>query len=219
MTTYDWGKFGFHIPEIMLPKEGTDYEKWAVVACDQYTSEPEYWEDAERIVGDAPSTLHLILPEIYLEKKGEDEKIAAIRENMKKYLQDGTLRKMPKGCMLVHRTAEGRSRIGLVIATDLESYDFNKGSSSLTRATEGTVVERIPPRLRIRDGAPIELPHILILIDDPDKSVIEPLENVPQEKIYDTDLMKDGGHISGSPSPHSPTTTCSPRSNGSTSQR
>ena len=116
---------------------------------------------------------------------------------MKKYLQDGTLRKMPKGCMLVHRTAEGRSRIGLVIATDLESYDFNKGSSSLTRATEGTVVERIPPRLRIRDGAPIELPHILILIDDPDKSVIEPLENVPQEKIYDTDLMKDGGHISG----------------------
>lgn len=198
MTTYDWGKFGFHIPEIMLPREGTDYGKWAVVACDQYTSEPEYWEDAERIVGDAPSTLHLILPEIYLEKKGEDEKIAAIRENMKKYLQDGTLRKMPKGCMLVHRTAEGRSRIGLVIATDLESYDFNKGSSSLTRATEGTVVERIPPRLRIRDGAPIELPHILILIDDPDKSVIEPLENVPQEKIYDTDLMKDGGHISGS---------------------
>lgn len=198
MATYDWGKFGFHIPEIMLPKEGTDYGKWAVVACDQYTSEPEYWEDAERIVGDAPSTLHLILPEIYLEKKGEDEKIAAIRENMKKYLRDGTLRKMPKGCMLVHRTAEGRSRIGLVIATDLESYDFNKGSSSLTRATEGTVVERIPPRLRIRDGAPIELPHILILIDDPDKSVIEPLENVPQEKIYDTDLMKDGGHISGS---------------------
>lgn len=198
MATYDWEKFGFHIPEIMLPREGTDYGKWAVVACDQYTSEPEYWEDAERIVGDAPSTLHLILPEIYLEKKGEDEKIAAIRENMKKYLQDGTLRKMPKGCMLVHRTAEGRSRIGLVIATDLESYDFNKGSSSLTRATEGTVVERIPPRLRIRDGAPIELPHILILIDDPDKSVIEPLENVPQEKIYDTDLMKDGGHISGS---------------------
>lgn len=198
MATYDWEKFGFHIPEIMLPREGTDYGKWAVVACDQYTSEPEYWEDAERIVGDAPSTLHLILPEIYLEKKGEDEKIAAIRENMKKYLQDGTLRKMPKGCMLVHRTAEGRSRIGLVIATDLESYDFNKGSSSLTRATEGTVVERIPPRLRIRNGAPLELPHILILIDDPDKSVIEPLNNVPQEKIYETDLMKNGGHISGS---------------------
>ncbi len=198
MATYDWEKFGFHIPEITLPREGTDYGKWAVVACDQYTSEPEYWEDAERIVGDAPSTLHLILPEIYLEKKGEDEKIAAIRENMKKYLQDGTLRKMPKGCMLVHRTAEGRSRIGLVITTDLESYDFNKGSSSLTRATEGTVVERIPPRLRIRDGAPLELPHILILIDDPDKSVIEPLNNVPQEKIYETDLMKNGGHISGS---------------------
>ena len=197
MSIYDWGKFGFHIPEIMIPKDGTDYGKWAVVACDQYTSEPEYWEEAEKIVGDAPSTLRLMLPEIYLEKEGEAEKIAKIRETMARYMEDGTLQKLPKGCMLVHRTAEGRSRVGLVIATDLESYDFNRGSSSLTRATEGTVVERIPPRLRIREGAPIELPHILILIDDPEKTVIEPLENAPKKQIYDTDLMKDGGHISG----------------------
>lgn len=197
MATYDWGKFGLHIPEIMIPKDGTDYSKWAVVACDQYTSEPEYWEDVEKIVGDAPSTLRLMLPEIYLDKPGEADKIKAIRKTMDEYMEDGTLQKLPPGCMLVKRTAEGRSRLGLVIATDLENYDFNKGSTSLTRATEGTVVERIPPRLRIREGAPIEMPHILILIDDPDKTVIEPLINAPQKPVYDTDLMKDGGHITG----------------------
>jgi len=197
MAKYDWSKFGLHIPEIMLPKEGTDYFKWAVVACDQFTSEPEYWDKVEEIVGDAPSTLRLMLPELYLDKPGEAERIKEIRAAMDKYLADGTLRKMAPGCMLIKRTAEGRSRLGLVIATDLEAYDFSKGSNSLTRATEGTVVERIPPRLRIRGDAPIEMPHILILIDDPDKSVIEPLVDAPKEVIYDTDLMMDGGHITG----------------------
>lgn len=197
MATYDWEKFGLHIPEIMLPKEGTDYYKWAVVACDQYTSEPEYWEEVEEIVGDSPSTLRLMLPELYLDKPGEAERIKDVRATMDKYLADGTLRKMEPGCMLIKRTAEGRTRLGLVIATDLEAYDFNKGSTSLTRATEGTVVERIPPRLRIRGDAPIEMPHILILIDDPDKTVIEPLADKPSEVIYDTDLMMNGGHITG----------------------
>ncbi|MGI6211528.1 MAG: DUF1015 domain-containing protein [Anaerovoracaceae bacterium] len=197
MAKYDWEKFGFHIPEIMIPKDGTDYEKWAVVACDQYTSEPEYWDDVEKIVGDAPSTLRMMLPEIYLGKEGEAERIKKINQTMEDYMADGTLQKLPPGCMLIKRTAEGRSRLGLVIATDLESYDFNKGSTTLTRATEGTVVERIPPRLRIREGAPIEMPHIMILIDDPEKTVIEPLVNAPQKKIYDTDLMKNGGHITG----------------------
>ncbi len=197
MATYDWSKFGLHIPEIMLPKEGTDYYKWAVVACDQFTSEPEYWDEVESIVGDAPSTLRLMLPELYLEKPGEAERIKDVRASMDKYLADGTLRKMEPGCMLIKRTAEGRTRLGLVIATDLEAYDFNKGSTSLTRATEGTVVERIPPRLRIRGDAPIEMPHILILIDDPDKTVIEPLVNKAGEVIYDTDLMMKGGHITG----------------------
>ena len=198
MSTYDWEKFGFHIPEIMLPKEGTDYFKWAVVACDQFTSEPEYWEKVEEIVGDAPSTLRLMLPELYLDKPGEAERIKDVRATMDKYLADGTLRTMEPGCMLIQRTAEGRTRLGLVIATDLEAYDFSKGSNSLTRATEGTVVERIPPRLRIRGDAPIEMPHILILIDDPDKTVIEPLVDQQREVIYDTDLMMDGGHITGS---------------------
>ncbi len=197
MSTYDWEKFGLHIPEIMLPKEGTDYYKWAVVACDQYTSEPEYWAKVEEIVGDSPSTLRLMLPELYLDKPGEAERIKDVRATMDKYLADGTLRKMEPGCMLIRRTAEGRTRLGLVIATDLEAYDFNKGSTSLTRATEGTVVERIPPRLRIRGDAPIEMPHILILIDDPDKTVIEPLVDQQKEVIYDTDLMMDGGHITG----------------------
>ena len=171
MAKYDWGTFGFHIPEIMLPKEGTDYSKWAVVACDQYTSEPEYWEQVEEIVGDAPSTLRLMLPEIFLGKEAEAEKSADIRKTMDQYLADGTLRTLDPGCMLIKRTAEGRTRTGLVIATDLEAYDFSKGSTSLTRATEGTVIERIPPRLRIREGAPIEMPHILILIDDQDQDV------------------------------------------------
>ncbi|MBE6039738.1 MAG: DUF1015 domain-containing protein [Clostridiales bacterium] len=198
MSTYDWGKFGLHIPEIMLPKEGTDYYKWAVVACDQFTSEPEYWDKVEEIVGDAPSTLRLMLPELYLDGPDEAERIKNVRATMDKYLADGTLRKMEPGCMLIKRTAEGRTRLGLVIATDLEAYDFSKGSTSLTRATEGTVVERIPPRLRIRGDAPIEMPHIIILIDDPDKTVIEPLADKPQEVIYDTDLMMDGGHITGS---------------------
>ena len=198
MAKYDWSKFGLHVPEIMLPKEGTDYFKWAVVACDQFTSEPEYWEKVEEIVGDAPSTLRLMLPELYLDKPGEAERIKDIRATMDKYLADGTLRTMVPGCMLIKRTAEGRSRLGLVIATDLEAYDFSKGSNSLTRATEGTVVERIPPRLRIRGDAPIEMPHILILIDDPGKTVIEPLVDAPKEVIYDTDLMMEGGHITGS---------------------
>ncbi len=198
MATYDWSKFGLHIPEMMLPKEGTDYFKWAVVACDQYTSEPEYWDKVEEIVGDAPSALRLMLPELYLDGPDEADRIKAVRAAMDKYLSDGTLRKMEPGCMLIKRTAEGRTRMGLVIATDLEAYDFNKGSKSLTRATEGTVVERIPPRLRIRGDAPIEMPHIIILIDDPGKTVIEPLVDQPRDVIYDTDLMMNGGHITGS---------------------
>ena len=197
MSKYDWGKFGLHIPEIMIPREGTDYSKWAVVACDQYTNEPEYWQEAEKIVGDAPSTLRLMLPEIYLEKEGEAERIRDIRKAMDDYIEHGILKKLPAGCMLVKRTAAGRTRLGLVIATDLESYDFSKGSTSLTRATEGTVVERIPPRLRIREGAPLEMPHIMILIDDPEKTVIEPLVDAPKKRIYDTDLMLEGGHITG----------------------
>ena len=192
-----WDKLGLRIPEIMLPKEGADYGKWAVVACDQYTSDPAYWQSAEKIVGNAPSTLRLMLPEFYLGKPDEEERIAAIRSSMESYVEKGTLRTLPKGCVLVRRSAEGRSRLGLVICVDLDAFDYNIGASSLIRSTEKTIVERIPPRLKIRRGAMLELPHILILIDDPDRTVIEPLENAGGEKVYDTDLMLGGGHITG----------------------
>ena len=197
MSKYDWGTFGLHIPKIMLPAKGTDYSKWAVVACDQFTSEPEYWDEVNSIVGDAPSTLRLMLPELYLGKPEEADMIVSIRDTMKNYLDNGVLQELPAGCILVKRTVGGFERLGLVIATDLEAYDYSQDSQSLTRATERTVVERIPPRLRIREGAPIEMPHIMILIDDPDKTVIEPLADLAGETVYDADLMMNGGHVSG----------------------
>ena len=192
-------QIGVQVPQVMLPPKGTDFSKWAIVACDQYTSQPEYWQQAEQIVGDAPSTLKLILPEAYLGKPEEADMIKAIRANMQEYLETGLLQEQAPGFVLVTRQAEGKERTGLVMALDLEEYDYKKGASTLIRATEGTVVERIPPRLRIRQGAPVELPHILVLIDDPERTVIEPLkaEKEQFELLYDTDLMLDGGHVEG----------------------
>lgn len=198
MKVYE-NSVGVLVPEILLPPQGTDMYKWAVVACDQFTSQKEYWEEARRIIGDAPSTLDLILPEAWLGAQDEQERIARIKEKMQEYLNNGTLVKQPQGFVLVERTAAGNTRHGLVMALDLEKYDYSKGSGTLIRATEGTIVERIPPRLRIREGAAVELPHILVLIDDPEETVIEPLtaqaEKLPL--LYDTDLMLGGGHISG----------------------
>lgn len=198
MKVYE-NSVGVLVPEILLPPQGTDTYKWAVVACDQFTSQKEYWEEARRIIGDAPSTLDLILPEAWLGAQDEQERIARIKEKMQEYLHNGTLVKQPQGFVLVERTAAGNTRHGLVMALDLEKYDYSKGSGTLIRATEGTIVERIPPRLRIREGAAVELPHILVLIDDPKETVIEPLtaqaEKLPL--LYDTDLMLGGGHISG----------------------
>ena len=190
---------GVLVPEVMLPPKGTDMMKWAVVACDQFTSQKEYWEEARKIIGDAPSTLDLILPEAYLGSPDEPERIAAIKANMKEYLKKGILQKQPQGFVLVERTANGNTRHGLVMALDLEEYDYSKGSGTLIRATEGTIVSRIPPRLKIREGAAVELPHILVLIDDPERTVIEPLVKKAEELpcLYDTDLMLGGGHISG----------------------
>lgn len=187
------------VPRVLLPKKGTDYSKWAVVACDQYTSQPEYWEEARRIVGKAPSTLELILPEAYLEKPGEEERIKSIKTHMREYLEKGVLVEKPQGFVLVTRTVGDITRTGLVMALDLEAYDYSKGSTTLIRATEGTILSRIPPRLKIREGAPIELPHILVLIDDPERTVIEPLAAKKEKltKLYNTELMLNGGHITG----------------------
>ena len=190
---------GICVPELMMPGKKVDLTKWACVACDQYTSQPDYWNSVEQIVGDAPSTLRLMLPEIYLEKPGEAERIVAIRKAMNDYMADGTLENRGEGFVFTRRTVDGKVRNGLVVALDLECYDYSKGSTTLIRATEGTIVERIPPRLKIRDGATLELPHILVLIDDDKKSVIEPIaEKLDKiEQLYDFDLMMNGGHVEG----------------------
>lgn len=190
---------GICVPELMMPGKKVDLTKWACVACDQYTSQPDYWNSVEQIVGDAPSTLRLMLPEIYLEKPGEAERIVAIRKAMNDYMADGTLENRGEGFVFTRRTVDGKVRNGLVVALDLECYDYSKGSTTLIRATEGTIVERIPPRLKIRDGAPLELPHILVLIDDEKKSVIEPIADKLDkiEQLYDFDLMMTGGHVEG----------------------
>ncbi len=185
----------FRPADILLPKNA-DWEKWSVVACDQYTSEPEYWEKAEAIVGGAPSTLRLTLPEIYLESPDAPERIARIGKAMEEY--EPEMECLRNTFVYVERTlSDGRIRRGIVGMVDLEAYNYEKGAKSPIRATEGTVIERIPPRLKVRKGATMELPHIMILIDDRKKTVIEPLAENKGEKLYDFTLMLDGGHIAG----------------------
>lgn len=181
--------------EILIP-QNVENEKWSVVACDQYTSEPEYWRAVEDYVGDAPSTLKITFPEIYLsEPEGRIEKI---NRTMEKYIKENIFRPLPDSMIYVERSVgHGRVRRGIVGAIDLEDYDFKKGSSSLIRATEGTVLERIPPRVKIRENAPMELPHIMLLIDDPEKTVIEPIAEHPGKLLYDFDLMQNSGHLTG----------------------
>ena len=191
---------GVHIPEVLLPNKVVDMTKWSVVACDQYTSQPEYWTNVEEIVGDSPSTLKITLPEVYLEEEDKEERINKINGTMKRYLSENILSLQKPGFIFVDRkTSHTESRKGLIIAVDLEEYDYNKGSQTLIRATEGTVIERLPPRIKIRENASIELPHIMLLIDDPERSVIEPLSQITNklEKLYDFDLMMMGGHIKG----------------------
>jgi hypothetical protein len=196
MKTYE--DIGIQIPQVYLPRKGTDLTKWAVIACDQFTSEPEYWQEVEKLVGEAPSTYNLILPEVYLEKPGEMERIQAIQSTMRAYLDQGILQPH-EGLVYVERAALGKTRKGIVLCLDLERYDYNKGSTSLVRATEGTIIERLPPRMKIRKGAALELPHILVLIDDPQRTVIEPLAAAKDslDKCYDFDLMLGSGHLSG----------------------
>lgn len=191
---------GLGVPDILLPDPRIDLAKWATIACDQYTSEQEYWTNVEEIVGECPSTYHIVYPEIYLHAPDEDKRIAAIQDTMDAYLADGVIAPIGPGFILVERTlADGRTRTGLVAALDLEAYDFSENSRSLIRPTEGTIVDRIPPRLRIREGACLEIPHIMVLLDDPDASVLEPLmaqkDDLPL--VYDTGLMLGGGHIRG----------------------
>jgi hypothetical protein len=191
-------QIAIQVPDIYLPRPGADTNKWAVIACDQFTSQPEYWHKVEQVVGKSPSTLNMIFPEVYIDKPGADERIRHIQQTMLDYLSSGLLTSYA-GMVYVERQVGGKLRKGLVLALDLEHYDYNKGSKSLIRATEGTIIERLPPRIRIREGARLELPHILVLIDDPERTVIEPVGKSKAQltELYDFELMNGSGHLNG----------------------
>ena len=185
--------------DILLPQD-CEYAKWSVVACDQYTSQPEYWQRVEEYVGSAPSALRLILPESCLDGPNVETDIMEINNTMTRYLREDRFRTLPASLIYVERRLDNlRLRRGLVGMVDLEQYDYEPGSSALVRATEGTVLSRIPPRVAVRKNAPLELPHIMLLADDPEKTVIEPLSarKDRMEQVYDFDLMERGGHIAG----------------------
>lgn len=185
--------------DILVPN-GCEHEKWSVVACDQFTSEREYWHKLERYVGDAKSTLKLIFPEAYLEDDDKEERIENINRIMREYLDGGVFKTLKDSFIVCKRTtASGVSRLGIVLAIDLEDYCFTHPSHAYVRSTEGVVLDRIPPRLKIRQDAPVELPHIMLLIDDRKHRVIEPIweGRADLEKVYDFDLNMGGGHLEG----------------------
>lgn len=191
-------RIGIRPAQILLPAPGVRPENWACIACDQYTSEPAYWEKAFAAAGSSPSALRLILPECYL--KDSEKRIPGIHQTMSEYLEQGLMAPaVDPGFILCERTIASGARLGLVCAVDLEQYSFEKGSLPLVRPTEQTIASRLPPRLVIRRGAPVELTHIMILIDDPDRTVLEPLQakKASLRKLYDFDLMMNGGHLAG----------------------
>lgn len=189
----------FTSADILLPRDA-EYEKWAVIACDQFTSEPEYWQETEKMTDGAVTALDLILPEIYLGEADVDKRIDKIAANMYGYLDSDVFEEHKNALIYVERIqTDGVLRAGVVGAVDLEEYDYSKGSTSQIRATEATVTERIPPRIKVREKAPIELPHIMILIDDEKKALIEPLAEHKDDmkKLYDFELMQGGGRLAG----------------------
>lgn len=198
-TDYGFSKLAMKIPEILLPNDQIDLSKWSVVACDQYTSQLDYWNKVKENTEQQASSLNIIFPEVYLEDNDGEKRLKNINQTMRDYLIEGILKPLDKpGFVLVDRkTSQAPSRKGLVVSIDLEQYDFNKGSSSLIRATEGTIVDRLPPRIKVRQDAEIELPHIMVLIDDPDQTVIEPLFEKKLETLYDFELMEQSGHLKG----------------------
>lgn len=189
----------FNRADILIPR-GIDMTAWSVVACDQYTSQPEYWKEAEKETNGKPTALNIILPEVYLESDECEKRTENINAQMKKYISDGIFKTYRNCYIYVERTLKnGKIRRGIIGAADLEDYDYSKGSESPVRATEGTVSERIPPRLKVRMNAKLELPHVMILIDDRKKEILEYLNEKKSEMelIYDFDLMMDSGHLKG----------------------
>ena len=191
-------KTGIAAAEILLPNV-KDYQSWACIACDQFTSEKEYWDTLKTLVHGKKTTLDLTLPEIYLDDEPE-KRIEEINGNIKQYIKDGVFRSLKKGFVLtVRSTPYVERRIGLVGAVDLEQYEYSPKSDALIRATEGTIEERIPPRLKIRKDADVEFPHVMVLFDDEKREITEPLyQNRSKfEKLYDFELNMGGGHIEG----------------------
>ena len=194
----DLAALGVRVPDVLLPT--SDLLPWAVVACDQFTSQPEYGREADDIVGDQPSTLRLIFPEVYLDEPDPEQRIAAINASMADYLARGLFTEYPATMVLVRReTRLGVVRWGLMVALDLEQYSWQPDARSLIRATEGTILDRLPPRVAIRQNAPLELPHIMVLVSDDDRRLIEPLAAATDRltPLYDSELMLEGGRVSG----------------------
>ncbi len=194
-------ELGIRVPDILLPAR-MDTGTWAVIACDQYTQDNAYWENARSTAADKPSTLNLILPEIYLGKNDTDQRIQHIKQTMRSYLDSGVFAPAVNAFIYIERTtAYGRTRHGLLAAIDLETYEWKPFSTALIRATEATIVERIPPRKAIRTGAPLELPHIMLLADDPDHALVEHTGELVKrsgaQPVYEGPLMLNGGSIKG----------------------
>ncbi len=183
--------------DILIPAQSVDLYAYSVVACDQFTSDAAYWQEVERIVGEKPSTFKMTFPEIYL-KKDNRTRTEEINQAMSRYLASNLFQKFENAIFYVERTlSHGGIRRGIVLAADLEEYDYSPGSHSLIRATEGTIEDRLPPRVLIRKDAPIELPHIMLLIDDKQNQVIAPLSKMEKTPVYQTELMLGGGSIKG----------------------
>ncbi|MDR0784718.1 MAG: DUF1015 domain-containing protein [Treponema sp.] len=191
--------FGLAAPEILLPRSDIDLQKWAVIACDQWTQDRRYWDEAKRVVGDSPSALNLIFPEVFLEDGNSEERIKNIHAAMKNYLEGGIFAPPHKTCVYVERSVAKKKRRGLVICIDLEKYDWRRPETALIRSTEDTVKSRLPSRIAARRGAALELPHILLLIDDKEDSVLPALESRAKQApaLYDTLLMFDSGRVAG----------------------
>ena len=186
------------IPKILIPNKSIDLQKWSTIACDQFCARPKYWEELESFVSDAPSTLRLTCPEIYLNKGDLEERILKVQAQMKRYLEQGIFEEYENFVLVEREVENGRKRVGIMIAIDLDKYNWERVRVPI-RATEGTLVERLPVRIKIREKAPLELPHAIILIDDPDKSIIEPIYNQREslQKLYDFELNMGGGRIAG----------------------
>ncbi len=191
-----FAKVGVRVPRILLPGAGVDFARFAVIACDQHSAEPDYWQQADELVGDAPSALRMMLPEAWLARQSELTP-ARIAGTMRCYLDEGVLRDLGEGFVRVERQTAGGVRRGLIAALDLEQYDYAKDARTMIRATEDTVVERLPARVAVRETAPLEMPHVMVLVDDPGNRLAAAVDGCVCEPVYDFELMLGGGHLRG----------------------